>query len=183
MSLSTSAILSDERPSPFPVYFWNTTSMLSCPKTVETRGKPPRGQSDRHVEGRGKGQVVIPERRLSAHYPIAGFCAGLDIFVDDEFQSGRQSNLQDPFGLKRQGAREEPAWSYLPTFEQTRKENFQQPAPWAGMAATHAFHASSKLISTTTLSDGIEHWASLDVQKQPFLRCIPFLHILLVSRY
>lgn len=59
---------------------------------------------------------------------------GLDIFVDDEFRSGRRGGGSvAPFpATASSAANVEPAWKHLGTFEQGRKENMQQPSMWAG---------------------------------------------------
>ena len=60
---------------------------------------------------------------------MKGAChPGLDIFVDEEFRSGGAVQGGPDVGAKAVGS----AWKHLGSFEQTRKENTQQPAVWAG---------------------------------------------------
>ena len=61
-----------------------------------------------------------------------GACAGLDIFVDDEFKAGGRE--ASPGGLPSSAAcgPSDPVWGQLGSFEQTRKENVQQAGAWAG---------------------------------------------------
>ena len=65
--------------------------------------------------------------------------AGLEIYVDDEFRAGGEpaAGEGDMEARPSSGA---PGWAHLGTFEQTRKENVQQPAAWAGpRPALHAY--------------------------------------------
>lgn len=53
--------------------------------------------------------------------------------MDDEFRMGGEpgpSSVDSDVGAR--GAGQPPAWEHLGTFEQTRKENVQQPTAWAG---------------------------------------------------
>lgn len=64
--------------------------------------------------------------------------AGLEIYVDDEFRMGGEpASSADDADVGARGAGQPPAWEHLGTFEQTRKENVQQPTAWAG-AGPHA---------------------------------------------
>ncbi|KAK9822716.1 hypothetical protein WJX81_007865 [Elliptochloris bilobata] len=60
---------------------------------------------------------------------------GLEIYVDDEFRAGggdANPAVDEEDAGARRGEGGQPGWAHLGTFEQTRKENVQQPMTWAG---------------------------------------------------
>ena len=68
----------------------------------------------------------------------SSLAAGLEIYVDDEFRMGGEPGASaEDADVGARGAGQPPAWEHLGTFEQTRKENVQQPTAWAG-AGPHA---------------------------------------------
>jgi len=61
--------------------------------------------------------------------------AGLEIYVDDEFRPAGAPPAEWAAATDARGGGGgdgSPGWAHLGTFEQTRKENVQQPAPWFG---------------------------------------------------
>ena len=58
--------------------------------------------------------------------------AGLEIFVDDEFQTGGQGTAREGLSGGAGVSLGAPVWAQLGSFEQTRKENVQQAGAWAG---------------------------------------------------
>lgn len=55
--------------------------------------------------------------------------------MDDEFRMGGEPGTSaEDADVGAAGAGEPPAWEHLATFEETRKENVQQPMAWAGAA-------------------------------------------------
>jgi len=58
---------------------------------------------------------------------------GLEIYIDDEFRpAGAPPAEWAAAPDARGGGGGSPGWAHLGTFEQTRKENVLQPAPWFG---------------------------------------------------
>ena len=58
--------------------------------------------------------------------------AGLEIFVDDEFQTSSQGASKEGLSGAAGVSSSQPMWAQLGSFEQTRKENMQQAGAWAG---------------------------------------------------